>query len=67
MTERTNCPNCGAPLKGCGCEYCGTQAHRAKQSGITVTADAICLFVSEDYDRRVMEHGVISMERGQAV
>lgn len=22
--ERTNCPNCGAPLTGCRCEYCGT-------------------------------------------
>ena len=22
--ERTNCQNCGAPLTGCRCEYCGT-------------------------------------------
>lgn len=22
--EQTNCPNCGAPLTGCRCEYCGT-------------------------------------------
>ncbi len=22
--EQTNCPNCGAPLAGCRCEYCGT-------------------------------------------
>lgn len=22
--ESTNCPNCGAPLKGSKCEYCGT-------------------------------------------
>lgn len=21
----TNCKNCGAPLKSCECEYCGTQ------------------------------------------
>lgn len=22
--EQTNCPNCGTPLTGCRCEYCGT-------------------------------------------
>jgi len=21
----TNCKNCGAPLKGCKCDYCGTR------------------------------------------
>ena len=21
----TNCHNCGAPMKGCNCEYCGTE------------------------------------------
>lgn len=24
MTKMTNCPNCGAPLNGIKCEYCGT-------------------------------------------
>lgn len=24
----TNCPNCGAPIKGSRCEYCGTQFHQ---------------------------------------
>lgn len=22
--KRTNCPNCGAPIEGMKCEYCGT-------------------------------------------
>lgn len=25
MPEMTNCKNCGAPLTGCECEYCGTK------------------------------------------
>ncbi len=25
MVEKTNCPNCGAPINGIKCEYCGTQ------------------------------------------
>lgn len=25
MREKTNCPNCGAPISGIICEYCGTQ------------------------------------------
>lgn len=24
MRERLNCPNCGAPITGATCEYCGT-------------------------------------------
>ena len=24
MREQLNCPNCGAPIRGCECEYCGT-------------------------------------------
>ena len=24
MREQLNCPNCGAPITGCECEYCGT-------------------------------------------
>lgn len=23
--KKTNCPNCGAPIKGGRCEYCGTK------------------------------------------
>ena len=25
MSRITNCPNCGAPITGLKCEYCGTQ------------------------------------------
>lgn len=25
MREQLNCPNCGAPITGFKCEYCGTQ------------------------------------------
>lgn len=25
MPEMINCRNCGAPLTGCECEYCGTK------------------------------------------
>lgn len=25
MREKLNCPNCGAPIIGAKCEYCGTQ------------------------------------------
>ena len=24
MRDRLNCPNCGAPIRGVECEYCGT-------------------------------------------
>lgn len=27
----TNCPNCGAPLVGGRCEYCGTLSHDAEE------------------------------------
>ena len=25
MRDKLNCPNCGAPISGFRCEYCGTQ------------------------------------------
>lgn len=25
MSSKTNCPNCGAPITGSVCEYCGTR------------------------------------------
>ena len=25
MRDRLNCPNCGATINGCTCQYCGTQ------------------------------------------
>ncbi len=30
----TNCPNCGAPLNGSKCEYCGTEIHHVDEDVI---------------------------------
>lgn len=32
MSSKTNCPNCGAPITGSVCEYCGTR----HDTGITI-------------------------------
>lgn len=40
----TNCRNCGAPVKGNRCEYCGTEygdESKARESYIHVTLDGI--------------------------
>ena len=42
MKEKTNCPNCGAPLDESGkCEYCGTVAIKQGNSEIVITSDSI--------------------------
>lgn len=35
MGDMTNCPNCGAPITGSVCEYCGTR----HDTGITIRFD----------------------------
>lgn len=35
MSSKTNCPNCGAPITGSVCEYCGTR----HDTGITIRFD----------------------------
>ncbi len=35
MSSKTNCPNCGAPITGSVCEYCGTRHN----TGITIRFD----------------------------
>lgn len=55
--ERTNCPNCGAPLSyfpNHHCEYCGTNIPKEPQmhSGIKMDASGITVFcepVTTDY------------------
>lgn len=48
--ERTNCPNCGAPLTGCRCEYCGTvdpaveRAARETAQRLQAEIDRLLLF-----------------------
>lgn len=37
----TNCRNCGAPIKGNRCEYCGTEYPDQVESYIHITADSI--------------------------
>lgn len=32
--KQTNCPNCGAVLKGGKCEYCGTETQNMSKSDI---------------------------------
>lgn len=39
----TNCRNCGAPVKGNRCEYCGTEYHDKIENYIHITADSISI------------------------
>ena len=42
MEEKTNCPNCGAPLdESRKCAYCGTVAIKQEKSEIVITSDSI--------------------------
>lgn len=35
----SNCPNCGAPITGDRCEYCGTVFRKEKQESKRIAAD----------------------------
>ena len=37
----SNCRNCGAPIKGNRCEYCGTEYPDERESYIHMTANSI--------------------------
>ena len=39
MRYKTNCPNCGAPITGDKCEYCGTSFRYAATEAVTLYAD----------------------------
>lgn len=46
----TNCPNCGAPLVGGRCEYCGTLSPEAEeriQEFMRVVDEGVCMTISE--------------------
>ena len=60
MTERTNCKNCGAPLKDGRCKYCGTEYKPQIYSMMEVTADWIKIGVlkTPDYPSKVFTSGV---------
>ena len=57
--ERTNCPNCGAPLAGCHCEYCGTvdtSAQKRMREDIQQLRDGIDNLMFADQIRRSVNH-----------
>lgn len=37
LIHSTNCPNCGAPIRGLVCEYCGTVFDRSSE--VTLHSD----------------------------
>ena len=50
----TNCPNCGAPLVGGRCEYCGTLSPEAEeriQEFMRVMDEGVWLSISEFQSR----------------
>lgn len=60
----TNCPNCGAPLKGGKCEYCGTEITP------TTSANEISNYLNGEYKQTIisietaMKHGVLEPMNG---
>ena len=34
--KSTNCPNCGAPITGCKCDYCGTDFEASAMWGMAM-------------------------------
>lgn len=42
MKKQMNCPNCGAPMKGSRCEYCGTEfGEKTEDLGILQVAEGV--------------------------
>ena len=58
--NRTNCPNCGAPLKDGICQYCGTEKAKNVESYITIDSNSIRVgvIVPENYNRKNIVRGV---------
>lgn len=59
--EQTNCPNCGAPLTGCRCEYCGTvdtSAEKRMREDIQRLRGEIDDLMFADQIRRSVNHFV---------
>lgn len=57
--EKTNCPNCGAPLTGCRCEYCGTvdtSAEKQMREDIQRLRGEIDNLMFTDQIRRSVDH-----------
>ena len=58
--EGANCPNCGAPMKGGRCEYCGTEMERTGESYVVIDSESIRfgVIIPENYQRRKIERGI---------
>lgn len=48
MEKTTNCPNCGAPIEGDKCPYCGTEV-----------IDLCCLDTDKPFYIKIRNHGQI--------
>ena len=47
MPEMTNCKNCGAPLTGCECEYCGTRYESPERIILYADDEPVMVIVDE--------------------
>lgn len=63
MSSKTNCPNCGAPITGSVCEYCGTR----HDMGVTIRFDPPpqLLFNSLLLSRRIQQCSSAELENLQ--
>lgn len=61
-----NCPNCGAPIKGSKCEYCGTTFSADNVNPLTI-GDIINQKIDDDIHRlkQEMEHRIFELEQAQ--
>lgn len=59
MSDKTNCPNCGAPIDigKSKCPYCDTPYHE-KQEGVTINYD--CAHINLDVINVLISSGAIS-------
>lgn len=58
---KTNCKNCGAPLSGRKCEYCGT-VYGAKAPELTVISKGVTLYCEDSPGGQIV---VIKSDKGR--
>lgn len=57
MKELLNCPNCGAPITGPQCEYCGTTFEEVKrQVGFYIPLDHILQKRKMEFQKARLEY-----------
>lgn len=64
----SNCPNCGAPITGDRCEYCGTVFRKEKQEDKRIAADDFADALRNTFDNQDtvfngIEEGIYEVER----